>query len=65
MHERPHAEEALGPPETPTGHLKLLAEFKGIGATVLRSSVDETKEAALREALAAVQDAAKADPQRA
>ena len=37
---------------------KVLAEFKGIGATVLRSSFDETKEAALREALAAAQDAA-------
>ncbi|MBR0683575.1 DUF1269 domain-containing protein [Roseomonas eburnea] len=34
---------------------KVLAEFKGIGATVLRSSFDETKEAALREALAAAQ----------
>lgn len=39
---------------------KVLAEFRGIGATVMRSSFDETKEAALREALAAAQDAATA-----
>lgn len=39
---------------------KVLAEFRGIGATVIRSSFDETKEAALREALAAAQDAARA-----
>lgn len=39
---------------------KVLAEFRGIGATVIRSSFDETKEAALREALAAAQDAASA-----
>lgn len=38
---------------------KVLAEFQGIGGTVLRSSFDETKEARLREALAAMQDAAK------
>lgn len=38
---------------------KVLAEFKGIGGTVMRSSFDETKEAALREALAAAQEAAK------
>ncbi len=34
---------------------KVLAEFRGVGATVMRSSFDETKEAALREALAAAQ----------
>jgi uncharacterized membrane protein len=39
---------------------KVLEEFRGIGGTVMRSSFDETKEAALREALAAAQDAAKA-----
>jgi uncharacterized membrane protein len=38
---------------------KVLAEFKGIGGTVMRSSFDETKEAALREALAAAQEAVK------
>lgn len=38
---------------------KVLEEFRGVGATVLRSSFDETKEAALREALAAAQDAVK------
>ena len=38
---------------------KVLTEFKGIGGTVMRSSFDETKEAALREALAAAQEAAK------
>jgi uncharacterized membrane protein len=39
---------------------KVLAEFRGVGATVMRSSFDETKEAALREALAAAHGAAKA-----
>ena len=38
---------------------KVLAEFRGVGGKVMRSSFDETKEAALREALAAAQDAAK------
>ncbi|MBP0466064.1 DUF1269 domain-containing protein [Roseomonas sp. PWR1] len=38
---------------------KVLEEFRGIGGTVMRSSFDETKEAALREALAAAQDAAR------
>ena len=38
---------------------KVLEEFRGIGATVMRSSFDETKEVALREALAAAQGAAK------
>ncbi|WP_137124305.1 DUF1269 domain-containing protein [Roseomonas sp. HF4] len=38
---------------------KVLAEFRGIGGKVMRSSFDETKEAALREALATAQDAAR------
>lgn len=38
---------------------KVLAEFRGVGGKIMRSSFDETKEAALREALAAAQDAAK------
>lgn len=33
---------------------KVLAELRGIGGTVLQSSFDETKEEALREALAAI-----------
>ncbi len=31
---------------------KVLADLKGVGGTVMRTSLDETKEAALREALA-------------
>jgi uncharacterized membrane protein len=31
---------------------KVLADLKGVGGTVMRTSFDETKEAALREALA-------------
>ena len=31
---------------------KVLADLKGIGGTVMRTSFDETKETALREALA-------------
>ena len=36
---------------------KVLAELKGVGGRVMRSSFDETKEQALREALAAAQAA--------
>jgi uncharacterized membrane protein len=38
---------------------KVLAELHGIGGTVLKSSFDETKEEALREALAGVEAAHK------
>jgi uncharacterized membrane protein len=31
---------------------KVLADLRGVGGTVMRTSFDETKEAALREALA-------------
>ncbi len=31
---------------------KVLADLEGVGGTVMRTSFDETKEAALREALA-------------
>ena len=42
---------------------KVLADLKGIGGTVMKTSFDETKEAALREALAAhTQADAKAAP---
>ncbi|MBV9378217.1 MAG: DUF1269 domain-containing protein, partial [Alphaproteobacteria bacterium] len=37
---------------------KVLAALRGVGGTVMRSSFDETKEEALREALAGVQAAA-------
>jgi uncharacterized membrane protein len=36
---------------------KVLADLKGVGGTVMRTSFDETKEAALREALAGQQTA--------
>lgn len=39
---------------------KILAELRGSGGVVLQSSFDETKEEALREALAGVQAASKA-----
>jgi len=43
---------------------KVLADLKGVGGTVMRTSFDETKEAALREALAACTDTkAKAEPE--
>jgi uncharacterized membrane protein len=41
---------------------KVVAELKGSGGTVLRSSFDETKEQALREALAGAQAAVAAAP---
>jgi uncharacterized membrane protein len=42
---------------------KVLADLKGVGGTVMRTSFDETKEAALREALAQQAAAeAKAEP---
>lgn len=41
---------------------KVLAELQGSGGTILRSSFDETKEEALREALAGAQAAAAASP---
>jgi uncharacterized membrane protein len=41
---------------------KVLAELKGVGGTVLRSSFDETKEDALRAALADVQAATTPAP---
>jgi len=42
---------------------KVLADLRGIGGTVMRTSFDETKEAALREALAYHAEAeAKAKP---
>jgi uncharacterized membrane protein len=42
---------------------KVLADLKGVGGTVMRTSFDETKEAALREALAGQAAAeAKATP---
>ncbi len=41
---------------------KVLAELQGAGGTILRSSFDETKEEALREALAGAQAAAAASP---
>ncbi|MFE1599720.1 DUF1269 domain-containing protein [Methylobacterium sp. ID0610] len=37
---------------------KVLADLRGVGGTVMRTSFDETKEAALREALAACATAA-------
>lgn len=37
---------------------KVLAALRGVGGTVMRSSFDETKEEALREALAVVRTAA-------
>ncbi|ALA19109.1 MULTISPECIES: DUF1269 domain-containing protein [Chelatococcus] len=37
---------------------KVLADLRGIGGTLMRTSFDETKEAALREALAACAEAA-------
>jgi uncharacterized membrane protein len=37
---------------------KVMAELHGTGGTILRSSFDETKEEALREALAGAQAAA-------
>lgn len=45
---------------------KVLAELRGIGGTVMRTSFDETKEAALREALAGhAQTEAKAEAKSA
>ncbi|MEQ1955034.1 DUF1269 domain-containing protein [Mesorhizobium sp. CN2-181] len=41
---------------------KVLADLKGIGGVLIQTSFDETKEAALREALAAVQTEAAAPP---
>ncbi len=44
---------------------KVLADLKGVGGTLMRTSFDETKEAALREALsahAATETAAPATP---
>jgi uncharacterized membrane protein len=42
---------------------KVLAELKGVGGTVLRTSFDHTKEEALRQALASAQAAgAQANP---
>jgi uncharacterized membrane protein len=42
---------------------KVLADLKGVGGTVMRTSFDKTKEAALREALAGQAAAeAKATP---
>jgi len=41
---------------------KVLTALQGVGGTVLRSSFDETKEEALREALAGVQEAAQPKP---
>jgi uncharacterized membrane protein len=42
---------------------KVLADLKGVGGTVMRTSFDETKETALREALAGQAAAeAKAPP---
>ena len=41
---------------------KVLADLKGVGGTLMRTSFDETKEAALREALAAHATAETAAP---
>jgi uncharacterized membrane protein len=41
---------------------KVLADLEGVGGTVMRTSFDETKEAALREALAGHAKAAEAKP---
>jgi uncharacterized membrane protein len=41
---------------------KVMAELRGVGGTVMRSSFDETKEAALNEALAGARAAAAATP---
>jgi uncharacterized membrane protein len=41
---------------------KVLADLEGVGGTVMRTSFDETKEAALREALAGHAEAAEAKP---
>ncbi|KUL92723.1 membrane protein [Bosea sp. WAO] len=41
---------------------KVLADLKGVGGTLMRTSFDETKEAALREALAAHAAAETATP---
>jgi uncharacterized membrane protein len=41
---------------------KVLADLEGVGGTVMRTSFDETKEAALREALAGHTKAAEAKP---
>ena len=41
---------------------KVLADLKGVGGTLMQTSFDETKEAALREALAALATAETAAP---
>lgn len=41
---------------------KVLADLKGVGGVLMQTSFDETQEAALREALAAVQTEAAAGP---
>lgn len=41
---------------------KVLADLKGVGGTVMKTSFDETKETALRAALAAASSAATAAP---
>jgi uncharacterized membrane protein len=41
---------------------KVLAELRGVGGTILRSSFDETKEEALQAALAGAQEAASREP---
>lgn len=41
---------------------KVLADLKGVGGTVMRTSFDETKEHALRDALAGVTAASSATP---